>query len=304
MRKPPAPKGRSASRAVVILLKRSGVWAVASIAKSTVQEFLDDHCQYLAASISYYMLLSFFPLAVALLSTAGFVLKSPLLEARIIEALSSLMPVSGELIGNTIRGVVAARGVTVSLATVGLFWMGTAVFAAVRTSLDTAWGICEPRIFFRDRMVDLGLMLVAGILVLVFLSLMVAHQAARSLSLSVFGGTNDLLWNLATGTITTAVSFSLFLFLYWFAPKARIRLSDIWIGALVAAVAFQASSVAFVWYTARFATYHLIYGPLSAVVLLLVWNYISAIILLMGAKISRVLVLRKALLPDTMNMID
>ncbi len=286
-----------------LLLKKSGLGALASVAKSAVAEFLADHCQYLAAAISYYMLLSFFPLAVALLSVAGFILKSPGLEAQAIESLSGLVPVSGELIGSTIRGVVAARGLTVSLASVGLLWVGMAVFAAVRTSLNTAWGIREPRPFFRARLVELGIMLVAGLLILLFMSLVVALQAARSLSLSVFGGTSDLFWNLATGTLTTAVSFSLFLFLYWFVPKAHIRLADVWVGALVAAVAFQASSVAFVWYTARFAAYHLIYGPLSAVVVFLVWNYISAIILLMGAKVSRVLVLRKALLPDAANVI-
>jgi membrane protein len=281
----------------------SQIKALVSIAKGSLDEFLTDNCQYLAAAISYYVLFSFFPLAVAALSLAGFVLRSPEIEARVLESIGELLPVSGELIASTIRSVVQARGVTGFLATVGLIWAGTAVFAAVRKSLNTAWGIREPRPFVRDRLVELGMMLVAGLLVLLSMSLIIALQAARDLSLSVFEGTSDLFWNLITSGLVTAVAFSLFLFLYWFVPKAPIRLADVWIGALGAAIAFEASSVAFVWYTARFATYHLIYGPLSAVIVFLVWNYISAIILLMGAKLSHVLARRRGLWLGHTNVI-
>ena len=91
------------------------------------QEFTADNCPLLAASISYYVLFSLFPLILVVISIAGFIFESSVREMQIISAIRNLLPVSSEFITNTVHGVVKARGAIGIIAALGLIWSGTSV---------------------------------------------------------------------------------------------------------------------------------------------------------------------------------
>ncbi len=259
--------------------------------RGVINEFLSDNCPHLAASISYYLLLSFFPLILALVSVVGFVLRSSTLQNRLIEYISSFLPVSGNFIAQTIQGVSSAWQATGIISVVGLLWAGSAVFSAIRKSVNTAWGIRQPRPFFIERLTELLMMIGMGFLLFLSFSLTTALSVVRQLSLPVLGihfFDGDLLWQAALALLTTSLAFVTFLFLYRFIPNARVRWRDIWPGALAAAILFEIAKQAFVWYTTTFAHYNLIYGPIGAIIALLVWVYISALILLFCAKLTSV----------------
>src|SRR4030042_1182597 len=109
--------------------------------KEAVQEFLTDNCTHLSAAISYYLLLSLFPLALAAISILSFVSRSPNVEARVTQAITDMLPVSGKLVADTISGVAEGWGAAGAIAVIGLLWSGMGVFNAIRKSLNTAWGI-------------------------------------------------------------------------------------------------------------------------------------------------------------------
>ena len=83
-----------------------------------------------------------------------------------------------------------------------------------------------------------------------------------------------------------AITFAVFLLLYRFVPNCKTYWRYVWPGAVVAAILFEASKGAFIWYLADFANYELVYGSVASMMGLLSWAYLSAFILILGAEIS------------------
>ncbi len=256
--------------------------------KRAVHEFLTDNCTHLAAAISYYLLLSLFPLALAAISILSVVSRSPDVEAKVTNAITAVLPLSGDLVSAAIKDFSPGVGAAGAIATIGLLWSGTGVFNAIRKSLNTAWGIKTPRSFLRERLLELVMMLGFGLFLLVYVGVTTAFTVIRSASLSVFGERlmeGGLFWHAMVIIASTIIGFVGFLFLYKFVPNTRVRWKNIWIGALMAAVMFEIVKDAFVWFVGKFATYNLVYGTIGTVIALMTWTYISAVILLFCAKL-------------------
>jgi membrane protein len=256
--------------------------------RDVVNEFLTDNCPHLAASISFYVLLSLFPLTLALVSMLGFISNSPETQARIIEGIGNFLPVSRDFITSSIHSVVSTRAVTGAIAIIGLIIAGNAVFSAVRKSLNAAWGIRQPRPFLTERLVEFCMLLGAAILLFLSVAVTSALSVVQQMHITAFGTHSGLFWNLVSGAIATVALFIVFLLLYKFVPNTKIRWRDIWLGALLAAIGFEVTKSIFVWYIADFAQYNLIYGPIGGLVALLIWVYVSAVIFLFCAKMTAV----------------
>ena len=256
--------------------------------RDVVNEFLTDNCPHLAASISFYVLLSLFPLTLALISVLGFLSHSPEIQARVIDAIGTFLPVSRDFITSSIESVVSTRAITGVIGVIGLIIGGNAVFTAVRKSLNAAWGIRQPRPFLTERLVEFGMLLGAAILIFLSIALTSALSIVQQQNITVFGTNSGLFWNLITGGITTVIVFVVFLLLYKFVPNTKVHWRDIWLGAILAAIGFEVTTSVFVWYIANFVHYNLIYGPIGSLVALMIWVYVSAVIFLFCAKLTAV----------------
>ncbi|MFC1845826.1 YihY/virulence factor BrkB family protein [Chloroflexota bacterium] len=257
--------------------------------KEAVREFFADNCPLLAASIAFYLLFALFPLALVAISVTGFVLKSTAAQAAVIAGIGNLLPVSGDLIAGTIKGVVNNRGVIGIVAVIVFILGGMSLFYAVSKALNAAWSIRQPRVFLRERLLNFCMMVGAGLLLLITMLLSAGFRAFYQLDIPVWGlliSDNLLLWHLILFLINTIITFLVFLFLYKFVPNIRIRWRDIWIGALVAAICFEIAKFFFVWLVGNSGYYNLVYGPIGALIALLVWAYVSAVIFLFCAKLT------------------
>jgi len=259
--------------------------------REVVREFFVDNCPQLAAAISFYLLFALFPLGLVAISVTGFVLKSPTARAEVIAGIGNLLPVSGHFIAGTIAGVVSARGTIGILATVALIVGGMSVFYAVSRSLNAAWGIRQPRPFFRERLVDFCMMVGAGLLLLISILLTAGLKVIGQAGLPAWGAAffeSVLFWRGMIFLVSAALTFVVFLFLYRFVPNTQVRWRDVWGGALAAAICFEITKSAFVWFVGNFIQYNLVYGPVGTLIALLMWIYISAVILLFCAKFTAV----------------
>jgi len=264
---------------------------VADVTKGAVNEFLADNCPHLAAAISYYLLLSLFPLGLAAISIFGLIMKDPTMGAKVTEAVTSFIPVSADFVGNTILAVSRNWGAAGIIATIGLIWAGMAVFNALRKSLNTAWGVRQPRPFFHERLMEFLMMIGFGVLMLMSLGLTTAFKVIREASLPVFGERildGSLVWHSAVIATSVFIAFLAFLFLYKVVPNTKVHWRHAAIGALVAAVLFEIVKNFFVWFVNNFATYNVVYGSVGVVIALMTWAYISAVILLFCAKVISV----------------
>jgi membrane protein len=260
---------------------------IAATLKQAVNEFLADNCTYLSAAISYYILLSLFPMALAAITILGYFSRSPDIGARVTQAIADIFPVSGQVVSDTIQGVSQGWGAAGAIAVIGLLWSGLGFFGAVRKSLNTAWGIKQPRPFLRERLMEFLMMLGLGALLIISLALTAAFKVIQAANISIFGHllSEGLFWHAIVILSSVAITFLVFLLLYKFVPNTRVRWRHVWVGALVAAVLIEIAKNIFVWFVGHFATYNLVYGSVSTIIAFMVWSYIFAMILLFCAKL-------------------
>ena len=267
-----------------MIVKRLAFFA--TMMKRAVQEFLTDNCSHLAAAISYYLLLSLFPLALAAISILSYVSRSPDVQANVTKAITDVLPVSGDFVSTTIRDVAPGWGAASAIGIVGLLWAGTGVFNATRKSLNTAWGIKQPRSFLRERLIEFIMMLGLGVFLIVYVGMTAAFNFFQSTN--VLGGRfveGGIFWESMVILASIAIAFVGFFLLYEFIPNTRVPWRHVWVGALIAAVLFEIVKNIFVWFVGKFATYNLVYGSIGTIIALMTWSYISAMILLFCAKL-------------------
>ncbi len=259
--------------------------------RDVINEFLTDNCPQLAAAISYYVLLSLFPLSLALVSLLGFVAASPEMQAKVVEGIGNFLavsPDSGEsiqgILTTSMQNVVKYRGLTGAIGVVGLIIGGNAVFTTVRKSLNAAWGIRTPRPFFTERLVEFGMLSGAALFLLLSLAASSALGILRNMEITHA----TLLWNVTSILTSTLIVFIVFLFLYKFVPNTTVRWRDIWLGALMAAIGVEVTKGVFVWYASNYGHYNLLYGSIGSIIGLMIWVYVSAVIFLFCAKVSAV----------------
>jgi len=261
------------------------------LATRTVQEFDADNGSLMAAAVSFHLLFSLFPFALAMISVAGFVMESPEFENRVINAITSLLPVAKGMITTTLHGIVGARVATGTLAILGFVWSASAFFGSLRSSLNSAWGIKDSSSFIKGKLIAVIMTLCAFILVIIYIwfstGIRLMHMA--NLHSDEFEFINStVIQRTAVGAFSGLLAFVVVLLLYRFMPYVKPRWRDIWVGALFAAAGFELVRVVFIWYVKNFSTYNLVYGPVGTVIALLMFVYLTAWVLLFFARFCAV----------------
>jgi membrane protein len=259
----------------------------------SIQEFGDDRCTQMAAAISYYALFSLFPLLIFMVSIFGIFLQSSSLQKDLIDKVLELIPLTSDEGRNEVKDAIGAiAGISIPLSMVGLLglaWSASAMFGAIRTSLNIAWDIESSRHVVKQKLLDLGM--VAGVGAFFLLSigttaLLRTTQEASSDILGPLSSNTAFFWRVMPYLMPAVFSFGAFTVLYRFVPNAPIKIGDVWPGALIAAIFFEIIKNGFSFYLANFGRYDVIYGSLGAVVALLFWMYLSAVVLLFGAEVA------------------
>ena len=158
----------------------------------------------------------------------------------------------------------------------------------MRKGINAAWGIEKTRPFLKERLIDIALVVGAGLLMVVVLfgTPILGFFRDATEFITPEAEPMDFFWVLVAQLVAPVLSFLTFLLLYRFLPNTEVRLADAWLGALGAAAAFEGAKWGFVGYVTRFPVYNAVYGTVGAVMAFLTWVYVSAIILLFGALVT------------------
>ena len=266
------------------------------LAQRAVQEFADDRCTQIAASISYYVFFSIFPLSIFLVTVFGQVLRNDDIKDRVVDALMEVIPLTpGEgrdQLEQALEGVSTDLSLLGLLSVVGLVWSASAMMGALRNALNIAWDTPHRRTAVRGKLLDITMVLCVGLLVALSISATALRPFVQDWIATLSDGPMILgalmrfgMWAL-TFLVPIVVSFLIFSALYRFVPAVRTSFSEIWPGALFAAVSFEIAKVGFSFYLRNFGDYNAIYGSLGAVVVFMLFIFIAANVLLMGAEIA------------------
>jgi membrane protein len=264
---------------------------IIALLKASLNEFGADNGTLLAASVSFTLLFSIFPLALVAVYIAGSFAASPNVQEQIIRGIGYLLPVSRQLIMSTISHISAARGAIGVVALIALVWGGLSFFNSVRVSLNAVWGIRRPHRIFKAQLINLIMMIGAAILLFLSVLITAMFSIIHEPGIQVKGAEfmrSTLAMRILANILATGFAFLVFLLLYRFIPSIRPKWKDIWIGALAAAVFFEITKVIFIWYIRVFSPYDLVYGSIGGLIAFLMWTYLSALVFLFIAKITHV----------------
>jgi YihY family inner membrane protein len=261
--------------------QRRHPWA--SFPLAVVYKFTEDQGPYLAALITYYGFLSMFPLLLLLASILGFVLQgNPDLQERVLDSTLSQFPVIGEQLCDP-QGLRGSVGALVAGALVAVYG-ALGVAQAVQNAMNVAWSVPRNRRAnpIRARLRSLHLIGVAGLAVLATTLLSAIGGSAGDFGARV-GGAGSIL---AIG-LSMVVNASVFVLAFRISSPERRRLSDLVLGALVAAGTWQLLQVfgtAYVGNVVKDAG--ATYGVFALVLGLLAWIFLAAVGIVIGAEIN------------------
>jgi membrane protein len=255
----------------------------------TFKEMNNDDGPHLAAGIAYYTVLSLFPLILGLLALASFFISPQMANDWMMDFFRQNLPTSIDLLEQNLNNIYRFRSVAGLISLVGLFWTASNMFAAISRSINRAWDIHQDRPFLVQKARHLTMAVATGLL----MPLSVAVAASRAFIDDLVPGVVEeipFLQSIGSMVITSFLSFLgalvVFSLIYKYMPNTRTYWSYILPGAILAAFLFEVAKQVFIIYLNNFANYQNIYGSLASVIILLVWIYYLALILVIGAEFS------------------
>jgi membrane protein len=257
--------------------------------KRTAKEMGEDDCLGLAAQLAYYFFLALFPAILFVLALASFF---PL-ENFIDEVVRTLRPIAPAeiltFLDEQLRRVSNAdSGGILTIGILGAVWSSSAALVAIIDALNRAYDIEEGRPWWKVRLTAICLTLgLAVLIVLSFTLIIVGPRIAEYLASSLgMGATFEwtwkiLQWPLAFLLVSTGLGL-----VYYFAPDADQEWVWITPGALLGTLLWVIASLAFKVYVTNFADYNATYGAVGAVIIVLLWLYLSGLAILAGAEMN------------------
>ncbi len=246
----------------------------------------------IAAGVAFYSLLAVFPAIAALVALYGLV-ADPATIARHLDAVAAFVPGGAiQVIGDEINRIAAhSRGTLGVALVVGLaasLWSANGGVKALVDALNVVYGVDERRGFVALNATSLGLVVVGISFILLAIAAVVALPIVVN-ALGVAGRSETVVSVLRWPALLVGVALMLAL-VYRFGPdRPHPRWRWITWGSAVASVAWLVVSALFSWYAANFGTFNKTYGSLGAVVGFMIWLWISAIVVLIGAELDSVM---------------
>jgi membrane protein len=255
----------------------------------TYEDVPRNHTLQMAAALSYYFVVSFFP-ALILLSALVAYLPVHDLFNEVLSVMTRLLPPdSMGLVRRVLSDVITpSRGAFLSLGILGTLWTSSGGFSAAIEALNIAYGVQDDRPFWKTRPLAVGLAVVIGILILVALSVMIVgprfgEWIATRIHLSHLF---VLVWPYIHWSVAIGFSILAVETLYFLAPNVKQRLRATLPGAILAVSCWIALSYLLGLYFRHFASFNKTYGTLGAAIALMTWLYWTGFALLVGAELN------------------
>ena len=269
---------------------------VRRVAVGLVRETLDDDVMGLSAELAYRWLLALFPLAIMVAALSGFIANSLGIQdptGDIIEgAGSSLPPEAAATIRPQLERILENRdGALLSLGLLLTIYAASSGMKALIKGLNRAYDVQETRPFWRQLLIALTLTVLLGTAAVVSFIVMVTGQVAAKDVAASIGLDEAASWLVEIAPFPLAI-LALGVasaFLYWAAPAHHLSWRWVLPGVVVFVPGWILATVLFSFYVANFGSYGDTYGALGGVIILLIWFYLTAVILLVGGELNAVL---------------
>lgn len=270
-----------------------GGLSVTALAKRIWAEMADDDIFGRAAQLSYYFLLALFPLLLFLTSLLGyFVQAGTQLRGELLSYLSAVVPAQASALINTTIDEVskASGGGKVSFGLLAALWAASNGMGAICAALNVAYEVKETRSWWQVRLVAVVLTISLSLLIMSALVLVLfgGHIADAIAAHLMFGRVFTITWKILQWPLVLAFVLGAFALIYYIAPDLKARRKWAWItpGSVLAVLLWLLVSFAFRLYLHFFDSYSATYGSLGAVIILMLWFYLTGAAVLIGGEVN------------------
>ena len=261
------------------------------IGVGAVRSALANHVPLLASALAYS---TFFAIPSLLLVVVGIftLTTSPDAIDSLLSALKGAIPDQAlELFGSSLKQINSRGQTSVLLIVSGTLlalWSLTGAMSAFMTAISAAYGVRDPRSFLRRRWIAFKLVL-CFLLALVVICALVVFGPTLSGWLGRTTGHESLvswIWWAAQWPLLIGALLAIITVMLWLAPVQRPSWRELLPGAFLATAIWIVASAGFAFFTATFDNYNKTWGSLSAVIITLVWLWLTALALLLGAELN------------------
>lgn len=268
--------------------------------KRVAQRIIDDDIFGRAAQLSYYFLLALFPLLLVLINLLGYMAQQgTAFREQLLTYLAALMPHSAiALVRTTLNEISEASGTgKVSFGLLAALWAASNGMGAISDTLNTAYNVKERRPWWKVRIISVCLTVALAVLILAALAI-VLYGGTIGEALAArygFGNLFTLVWKIVQWPIALVFVLTTFNLIYNFAPDVPPGARS-WItrGAFVGVGLWLIVSFGFRAYLSFFDSYSVTYGSLGAVIVLMLWFYLTGVAILIGGEVNSELSHQKA----------
>jgi membrane protein len=259
--------------------------------KRTVAEFREDNLTDWAAALTYYGILSIFPALIVFVSVIGLI-GAPVTEP-LLDNIGAFAPSEAkDILTNAVEGLERSRGGAGILAIVGIggaLWAASGYVAAFIRAANIVWDVEEGRPVWKTLPLRVGVTALLIVLLAVSALIVVFTGPLAERAGDVIGVSSVVVtvWDIAKWPLLVLIVALMLAILYYAAPNVR-QPGFRWItpGAILAVAVWIVASAAFALYVANFGSYNKTYGSLGAVIIFLVWLWLTNVAVLLGAELN------------------
>jgi YihY family inner membrane protein len=243
-----------------------------------------------AFSVAANTILSLFPFTVLMFTIARVVFHSPQMESVVGDVLRSFLPANAETQDWIVQHMVLLPHKKVQIfSLIALLITSTGVFLPLEVALNRIWGVHKDRSYLKNQIISLGLAFSVGVLAMISVAFSEAQQ--RFLGWIFFGHTQNIFYRFITTAfldiLATATGVVIFFLIYWILPNRKIPPRAVLPAAVVAGLLWGGARMLYI-VALPWLDFQAMYGPFYISVGLMMWAFLSGLILLAGAQFSAV----------------
>lgn len=252
--------------------------------------FQDDDVPAMGAQMTYYLILSFFPFLIFVIAVLSF---TDLNTKDGIVGLTQIMPdLSTQLILSVFNEIDGSKsGSLISIGLLATLWSASNGVNAVIKALNKAYDAEENRPFWKVRGISMLFTVILAIVILFAFIMLVFGRVIGEMiyTFALSSGSFDAFWQVGQFAIPLVIMVIVFVLLYRFTPNLKLTVKEVLPGSIFATIGWVVTSLLFSFYVNNFGNYTKTYGSIGGIIVLLMWLYLSSIIIVLGGEINATL---------------
>ncbi|QKE75947.1 YihY/virulence factor BrkB family protein [Arthrobacter citreus] len=248
---------------------------------------MEDEITSRSAELAYYLMLSLFPFLIVLTQVITFL---PLTTDEIMSFLSQYAPPDAmAIIKSNLQLIIGqSHGGVLSVGVIATLWASSNGINAIIRALNDAYNVEDKRNYFVTRGVSIILTIIMIFVIVFALLIPVFGKVIAKFVFEFLGISNDFLytWSIIRWTLSFVILLIVFTVLYSIGPSKVVHIKKVFFGSLFATLGWIISSFGFAFYVDNFGNFTSHYGSLGGIIVLMIWFFISAMVVIIGGELN------------------